>query len=366
MRIVIAPDSFKGSASARVVAAAVGHGWREVRPGDEVVHLPLADGGEGSLDTIASNDRGARRRSRTVTGPDGRPVDAGWLELGDDTAVVELATACGLPLMGRLDPLGAATTGLGQLLDAATDAGAPRLIVTLGGSASTDGGAGALTALGARFLDAHGDPLPPGGGALAVLADVDLSGLRPAPAGGVLCLVDVTAPLLGPFGAAAVFGPQKGATAQDVTTLERGLGRLADVLGGAPAAPGSGAAGGTAYGLASAWDARLSGGATTIAELAGLRRAMEGADLVLTGEGRLDAQSLMGKVVGHVLDTATGLGVDTALVVGQVAVPPPPGVRGCVELARLAGTAAAAQDEPVRWLMAAGRQLAASVPTGRG
>ncbi|AEA28998.1 glycerate kinase (plasmid) [Pseudonocardia dioxanivorans CB1190] len=366
MRIVIAPDSFKGSVSASAVAAAVGHGWREVRSGDEIVHIPLADGGEGTLDTIASNDRGALRRTRTVTGPDGRPVDAGWLELDDGTAVVELATACGLPLMGRLDPLGADTTGLGELLYAATDAGACRLIVALGGSASTDGGTGALTALGARFLDAHGDPLPPGGGALAALADVDLSGLRPAPAGGVLCLVDVTAPLLGPFGAAAVFGPQKGATPDDITTLEQGLGRLAAFFRGAPAAPGSGAAGGTAYGLASAWDARLSGGATTIAEFAGLRRALEGADLVVTGEGRLDTQSLMGKVVGHVLDTATGLGVAAALVVGQVAVPPPPGVRRCVELAQLAGTAAAAQDEPVRWLTAAGRQLAASVPMGKG
>jgi glycerate kinase len=365
VRVVIAPDSFKGTASAAAVAAAVGHGWSEVRAGDEIVHVPLADGGEGTLDALAACDPGATRHDRTVTGSDGRPVRAGWLMLGDGTAVVELAAACGLPLMERLDPLGAHTTGLGELLSAATDASARRLIVALGGSASTDGGSGALTALGARFLDAGGNPLPPGGGALRDLAAVDLSALRPAPAGGIVCLVDVTAPLLGPHGAAAVFGPQKGATAREVALLEQGLGRLADVLGGAPGAPGSGAAGGTAYGLATAWDMRLSNGAAEVARVAGLRRSLVGADLVVTGEGRVDAQSWTGKVVGHVLDTAAHAGVRTALVAGMVAVPPPRDVRMCVDLTRLAGTSSAARGEPVRWLMAAGRELAASVPAHR-
>ena len=231
---------------------------------------------------------------------------------------MELARASGLPLLARPDPMGAQTTGLGELLGRALDAGVGRILVGLGGSASTDGGTGALGALGARFLDAAGNPLPPGGGALADLARADLSGLRAPPAGGVTCLTDVTAPLLGPGGAAAVFGPQKGADGPQIARLEKGLARLAETLGGDPAAPGAGAAGGTGYGLAAAWGAVLTPGAAELCRLAGLDRALAGADLVITGEGRFDETSLTGKTCGTVIAAAAAAGVPVAVVAGQV------------------------------------------------
>src|SRR5581483_5124959 len=182
--------------------------------------------------------------------------------------------------MRRLDPLGAHTLGLGQTIGHALDAGAREVVITLGGSASTDGGTGALAALGARFLDAAGHPLPPGGGALTRLAAADLTRLRPPPAGGVTCLSDVTAPLLGGHGAAAAYGPQKGADAGQIAQLESGLARLAAALGGDPAAAGGGAAGGTGYGLAAGWQAVITPGAPRLCELAGLDRALATADLV--------------------------------------------------------------------------------------
>jgi glycerate kinase len=185
-------------------------------------------------------------------------VEGHWLELPDGTAVVELALSSGLPLMERLDPLGATTRGLGEVIAAALDAGARALLIGLGGSASTDGGAGALRALGLEVRDADGVALPDGGGALARLADVDRSGLRLPPVGGVRLLSDVTAPLLGPSGAAAVFGPQKGAGPADIAQLETALARWASLLGADLAAiPGAGAAGGTAYGFLAAWGAAI-------------------------------------------------------------------------------------------------------------
>jgi glycerate kinase len=371
-RVVIAPDSFKGSATAAEVAAALAEGWRSVRPDDEVVELPLADGGEGTLEVFAAALPGARHRTVRVTGPDGREVDAGWLALPDGTAVVELACASGLPLMTHPDPLGAQTVGLGEVAAAALDAGARRLVTALGGSASTDAGSGALAALGARFLDPYGRSLPAGGGALADLARIDLVGLRPPPPGGVLCLVDVDAPLLGPRGAAAVFGPQKGAGPADIARLERGLARVADLLGGDPAAPGAGAAGGTAYGLAAAWRATLVPGVDTVAACAGLPAALAGADVVVTGEGRFDTTSLSGKVVGGVVRLAASAGpaaVPVLLVAGQLADVPPAQIRRAVALADLAGDAAPAVSGPRRWLVAAAARLARSSdwhPSGIG
>jgi glycerate kinase len=253
------------------------------------------------------------------------------------------------------------------VLGRALDAGAGRILAGLGGSAATDGGTGALAALGARFLGASGQPLPPGGGALAALARVDLSQLRPPPAGGVTCLTDVTAPLLGPRGAAAVFAPQKGADGTQVALLEAGLARLAGLLGGDPAAPGAGAAGGTGYGLAAAWGAVLVPGALELGRLAGLDRALTGADLVITGEGRFDDTSLTGKVCGTVIAAAAAAGVPVALVAGQISGPVPgggPASNGMppssvvVSLAELAGGTAAALASPRRWLRRAGRQLA--------
>ena len=358
--IVIAPDSFKGSLSAREVAEAIAAGWREVRPGDAVTLIPQADGGEGTLDAIESAVAGSVRRSAgMVTGPDGRPTPGEWLQLPSGGAVVELAQASGLPLMGALDPLAASTRGLGEVVGAALDAGATSLVIGLGGSASTDGGAGALAALGLRLVDDAGSPLPDGGAALARLASVDRTALLPAPAGGVVLLTDVTAPLLGDEGAAAVFGPQKGATRADVPALEHGLRRLARFLPADPDAPGAGAAGGTGFGLLG-WGAEMAPGSAAVGLALGLPDAIATADLVITGEGRYDSQSAAGKVPGHVAALAAASGTEAALVAG--------GIQASTEhftaarsLVDLAGALDAALAEPLRWLSTAGAELAAAL-----
>lgn len=356
MRILVAPDSLKGTADAAAAAAALAEGWRTARPDDDLVCLPLADGGEGTLRVLAAAGPTPRWHRAPVTGPDGRTVSGCWLER-DSTGFIELAQASGLPLMAARDPLGAQTTGTGELIARALDAGVTRIVITLGGSASTDGGTGALAALGARFLDANGHDLPAGGGALPGLASADLSSLRSPPSGGVSCLTDVRAPLLGPGGAAAVFGPQKGAGAAQIAVLEAGLARLADVLGGDPDAEGAGAAGGTGYGFAAAWGAVIMPGAAELCRAAGLDAELSRADLVLTGEGRYDASSGDGKITGTVLAAAARAGVPAAVVAGVVAADPPPGVAS-LALASLAGGARAAMADPGRWLREAGRVLA--------
>ncbi|MCZ7437755.1 glycerate kinase [Micromonospora sp. WMMC241] len=373
MRVVVAPDSFKGSLDARDAARALADGWRARRPDDDVRLLPLADGGEGTLDAFAAARPDAGWHTTTVPGPDGRPVDAGWLLLpehravgpdpgsgtdGRRTAVLELARSSGLPLLRAPDPRHAHTYGLGAVAAAALDAGATDLVIGLGGSASTDGGTGALRALGLRLRDRRGRDLPLGGAALADLADLDRTGLRPAPPGGVRLLVDVTAPLTGPAGAAAVFGPQKGAGPDDVAALDAALRRLAEHAGGDPDQPGAGAAGGTGYGLAALWAARIVPGAAAVAELAGLADALADADLVLTGEGRFDETSLGGKVVGTLLDTAAAAGVPVQVVAGQLGATPPDAVTAAVSLVELAGSVESALAEPGRWLRAAGDRLA--------
>jgi glycerate kinase len=358
MRIVIAPDSFKGSIAAAAAAAAVAEGWLSARPGDQVTRFPLADGGEGTLEVLAAAASGARWHPAAVTGPCGPRVHSCWLELPGGTHVIELARASGLPLLAAPEPLRAHTIGVGELIGRALDAGARRLLIALGGSASTDGGTGALAALGARFLDAAGRDLPPGGGALAELAAADLSGLRPPPPGGAACLADVRAPLLGPRGAAAVFGPQKGADAGQVDVLAAGLSRLTEVLGGQSDAAGAGAAGGTAYGLAAAWGAAIVPGAAELCRISGLDRALSGADLVITGEGRYDQTSADGKVAGAVFAAAGQAGVPAALIAGTIAAAPPAAVVRSVALADLAGGATAARANPARWLRAAGKMLA--------
>jgi glycerate kinase len=359
MRVVIAPDSFTGSSSASDAAAAIAAGWREVRPGDEVLELPQADGGVGTLDVVAHAVPDAvLHTAGTVTGADGRPARARWLVLPDGHALVELADCVGLVHMAALDPLGASTRGLGELLGRVLDAGARRIVVGLGGSGSTDGGAGALAALGARFLDAKGRTLPEGGAALAGLAHVELDGVRTPPDELVLWC-DVDAPLTGPRGAASVFGPQKGATPDDVRTLDAALVRLASVLGGVPDTPGSGAAGGTAYGLRTAWGATLASGSEAIAQLTELDATVASADLVITGEGRIDASSASGKVVSAVLRRADAAGVPVALVAGSLADGSADG-RAAVSLSTLAGSPSAAMAEPARWLVQAGRLLASA------
>ncbi|WP_394550792.1 glycerate kinase [Agromyces sp. MMS24-JH15] len=358
-RIVLAPDSFKGTATAAEAADALARGWRSVAPDDEIVELPMADGGEGTLDAFAVAVPGARRVQVTVTGPDDRPVDAAWLRLPDGTAVVELALASGITLLDPLRPLDAQTLGFGEAIAAALDAGATGLLLAIGGSSSTDGGTGALVALGARFLDGDGRPIPRGGGGLASLAVVDVSGLRTLPAEGARILSDVTNPLLGPTGAAAVFAPQKGATPDEVDLLEANLARLARIVRGGDAlaaAPGAGAAGGTGFGLL-AWGARMAGGAGAVADAIGLDAALAGASLVVTGEGRFDGQSAAGKVPSEVTARAAAAGVPVGLVAGAITADAS-GFAASVSLSALAGSGAAAMAEPLRWLEAAGAVLA--------
>jgi glycerate kinase len=358
VRVLFAPDSFKGSITAADAAAALARGWCRARPGDQAACLPLADGGEGTLDMLAAAVPGAQWHRATVTGPGGAPADAAWLELPGGAAVVELAQGSGLPLLARPDPMGAQTTGTGELIGHALDHGAQSVALAIGGSASTDGGTGALAALGARFLDGLGSVLPGGGGALRELAAVDLGGLRPSPPGGVTCLTDVTAPLLGPGGAAAAFGPQKGASPAQVTELEAGLARLARLLGGDPAAPGAGAAGGTGYGFTAAWCAEIVPGAAELGRIAGLPAAIAGADLVVTGEGRYDVTSGTGKATGTVLAAASAAGVASAVVAGSIAADLPGGCVAGVSLSDLAGGETAARGDAAHWLQEAGAALA--------
>ncbi len=359
LTVVIAPDSFKGSTSAAGAAAAIGRGWQRVRPGDHLILLPQADGGEGTLEALAAADSAYHwHDTPPVTGPDGRPTPGRWLEAPGGDAIVELAQVSGLPLMATPDPLHAHTLGLGEVIRHAL-AHSRSIIVGLGGSASTDGGAGLLAGLGARLLDASGRELPPGGAALVELARLDLSGLvRPAD---VLVLTDVDAPLLGPDGAAEIFGPQKGASEADIEVLEAGLRRWAEVVGVDPDQPGFGAAGGTAYALAAVLDATIAPGAPHVAHSTGLIEAVSGADVLISGEGRFDATSMQGKVVGHALGLP---GSHRRLVIaGEVALEPP-GV-ATRSLSELAGDPAYAKKAPDRWLELAGEQAAQAVGAER-
>lgn len=334
MTVVFAPDSFKGTVSAVDAARHLAGGWASVRPDDRLVLRPTADGGEGTIDALTAAHPGSLRHTRLVTGPDGRPVEADWLLLPDGTAVVEAAQTSGLPLMSRLDATGAGSLGLGELLsEVAGRVDVSRVLVALGGTACTDGGAGALIGLGARLVDDRGVPVPAGGAGLSTLDHVDLTSIVALPADGVSCLVDVTAPLLGPHGAARQFAPQKGADQPEVMLLDAALARWSDLLGGDPDAPGAGAAGGLGFGLASGWGARLEDGAAMIAEEIGLSAAIATADVVVTGEGRFDDQSLRGKVVGHLLDLA-GRGTACTVVVAGSAASAAPGGTHLIQLAR--------------------------------
>ncbi|WP_036318647.1 glycerate kinase [Microbacterium indicum] len=364
-RIVIAPDSFKGSAAAADVAVALAEGWIRSAPADSFALRPMADGGEGTLDAFEKAVDGSQRVPVRVTGPTGFPVDAAWLRLPatDDlpggTGVVELASTSGIELLGdERRGLTASTLGFGQAIAAALTAGVSRLVLGIGSSASTDGGVGALTALGARFLGGFGASIAPGAEGLDEVATADLSGLRPMPDGGVLVLSDVTNTLTGPNGAAAVFGPQKGLDPAGIARADAGLARLAAVLErqDLAEAAGSGAAGGTGFGLL-AWGAELVPGAAEIAELTGLAGDIAGADLVVTGEGRFDGQSAAGKAPAHVAQLARAAGVPVALAAGSI-----DGDAGAfaatASLTALAGSAERAIADPLGFLRDAGEILA--------
>jgi glycerate kinase len=366
--VVLAPDAFKGSITAAAAAAALGEGWRSVDPEAMLLLRPMADGGEGTLDAFAAAIPSSTRMPVTVTGPDGRPVAACWLLLPatEDaplgTGVVELASTSGIELLrGRLLPLDAHSSGFGEAIGAALDHGVSRLLLGIGSSCSTDGGTGMLTALGARFADADGGPVPRGARGLDLLADVDLSGLRALPARGVVVLTDVTNPLLGPSGSAAVFGPQKGLDRDGARRADAGLARLAALVAADPVAPGAGAAGGVGFGLL-AWGARLVPGAAEVADLVQLRGALAAASVVITGEGDYDSQSAAGKVPSHVAELARAAGVQAALVAGRIAPDADTSAfAAAVSLTELAGSGEAALAAPAPWLREAGAMLARTV-----
>lgn len=315
----------------------------------------MADGGEGTLDAFAAAVPGAEWMPQRVVGPDNAPVDTEWLLLPDGTGVVELARASGLTLLDPLLPLDAHTYGFGQLIAAALDGGASRLVLAIGGSSSTDGGAGALAALGVELLDVSGAQIPLGNRGLATLESVNWAFARESPET-VLVLCDVRNPLLGPDGAAAVFGPQKGATLGDIPTMDANLAHFAGVLGGNDEFPGAGAAGGTSFGLV-AWGAELRSGAEEIASRSGLDAAIGTADLVITGEGRFDAQSAQGKIPAHIAERSAELGIRVALVAGLIEAPTSD-FADAVSLTDLAGDGVTARADSERWLEAAGAALA--------
>ena len=325
MRVVVAPDKFEGSLTAEQAARAIEAGLLRARPDARVRRLPLGDGGAGTLDALVAT--GFERVPVDATGPTGQPLRAA-IGVRERTAFVEMAEASGLKVLpgGRRAPLQATTWGTGELVAAALDRGVEELVLGIGGSATTDGGAGMAAALGARLLDQAGEPVPPGGAGLLRLARVDVAGLDPRLRRvRVTVASDVDNPLVGPEGAAAVYGPQKGAQPEDVLLLDSALRRyarvLADDLGvDLAGTPGAGAAGGLGAGAIAFLGASLRSGIELVLDLVGFQEAVAGADLVVTGEGKLDAQSLRGKAPFGVARAATAHGVPVVALGGVVEV----------------------------------------------
>ncbi|MCE2489319.1 MAG: glycerate kinase [Anaerolineae bacterium] len=327
MRIIVAPGAFKNSLTAQQAAAAIARGLEQSGLGADLLLTPVADGGNGTLDAMLAG--GGERRSRVVSGPLGAPVEADWGLLADgETAVVEMALASGMELLraDELDPLRASTFGTGQLLAAALDAGATRVILGLGGSATVDGGAGCLQALRVRLLDAQGEAIGPGGAQLGRVERVDAGGLDPRWRDVSLLLAsDVDNPTLGELGAAAVFGPQKGADARQVDLLEGQLTHFFTVIYEQTGrdlrqVPGGGAAGAFAAGMMAFLDAELQPGIELVLAHSGFDQALADADLVITGEGQMDEQTIHGKGPIGVARMARTQGVPTVALVGGLAV----------------------------------------------
>jgi glycerate kinase len=382
LRILVAPDSFGGALDSVAVTGAIAAGWLRARPGDEVVQAPMADGGEGTLAAVAAalGDR-ASRRSVAAHDALGRPISADYLLLdGGRAAFVEMAAASGLaqltveertPASARV----ASTRGTGELVRSALDAGVKRVLLGLGGSATNDGGSGMLAALGVRFLDLGGADLRPGGAALADLIVIDASGLDPRLAKvEVVVASDVTNPLTGRAGAAATYGPQKGADPAAVADLDAALGvygAAVEAVAGRAVAdlPGAGAAGGTGAALLGFTNATLRPGVEVVAEMVGLAAALEAADLVITGEGRADEQTLAGKAAMGVALLAGQRGIPAVLLCGTLG----PGsealeVSGLFKLIQPVAdrpmTLAEAMADTERLLTNAAERLAASIGIG--
>ena len=369
LRVLCSPNAFRGTLTAAAAAAALAAGVHDA--GALARALPMADGGDGTLDTLLSASSSARIERHWVSGPLGGRLVArlGWMDA--TTAVVELAETSGLRrIRGRPDPLRATSRGAGELITRALDGGARRILVGIGGSACTDGGAGLLAALGAKLLDGRGRQLGLGGGALIALESADLRDLDPRLR---LCRVevvsDVDSPLLGRLGAAHIFGPQKGATDAEVDRLADGLQRLAEVLERDAHVPvalrdqaGAGAAGGSGYGLA-VTGAALLPGASLVADAIGLDQAISESDVVVTGEGRLDRQTAAGKAPLEVGRRSARLGVTCIAVAGEVR-SDPGGFRRSISLADLAGPGEDPRRVPRRLLRRAGAQVVREMAGG--
>jgi len=355
VRVIVAPQEFKGTLSARQAADAMAEGARRALPDADIEAVPLADGGPGTVEAVVAA-AGGRILTTTVQDPLGRPVEAPWGLLDAGTAVIEMAAAAGLTLLRpeERDPRVASTYGVGQLVTAALDRGCRRLIIGTGGSATNDGGAGLAQALGAHLLDAAGRDLPPGGAALARLHRIDASGLDPRLHGAsVVAAADVTNPLCGPAGASVVYGPQKGASPEVAAELDAALRRYAEVIQrdlgiNVLEAPGAGSAGGLAAGLIAVLRAEVRPGIEVVAGVVRFRERLAGADLVLTGEGRLDGQTAYGKTVAGVARMAAALGVPVLVVPGALG----PGWEAILPLVAgvepIAGAAATADDAMAR------------------
>lgn len=324
-KILLVPDSFKGTLSSRQVCQVMAGQLRRFFPQAQVKSIPVADGGEGSVEAFLAA-AGGERRTRTVTGPFGEPVEAFYGVLGDGrTAVIEMAACAGLPLAeGRLNPERATTYGVGELLLAAKEAGCTKAILGLGGSCTNDGGAGAAAALGAKFTRADGAAFVPTGGTLGEIAALDVSPVAQALQGMELtAMCDIDNPLYGEAGAAAVFAPQKGADAAMVARLDAGLRHLGQVAARCLGRdfshlPGAGAAGGLGFGMAAFCGAQLRMGIDAVLDAVGFDSLLPGTDVVFTGEGKIDSQSARGKVVSGVAARCRKAGVPVVAVVGQI------------------------------------------------
>ncbi|EHR61473.1 glycerate kinase [Saccharomonospora cyanea] len=366
--VLIASDKFKGSLTAAEVADAVGDGVRRVLPHARVCCTPVADGGDGTL--TAALAAGFTEVPVTASGPTGQPARTRYARRGT-TAVVELADVCGLSRLPdtRREPMRATSRGVGEVVAAALAAGCRDIVLGVGGSASTDGGAGLVTALGARLLDSRGRPVGSGGEALSEVTTVDLTGLHATLRGASVTIAsDVDNPLTGPAGAAAVYGPQKGADPAQVAVLDTALTRWADVVAHATGrdlrdVPGAGAAGGVGFAGLAVLDAALRPGIELVLDLVGFRRHLPGADLVVTGEGALDEQTLRGKAPVGVARAAAAAGVPVVAVCGTNNLPAQrlrvAGIRTAYALAELAPDLAACFRNAPPLLRALGERIAA-------
>ena len=362
VRILIAPDKFAGTMSAAEAADAIAEGWRRARPDDETVTLPLADGGPGFVDVLAHALPGAVRVTVDTCDPLGRPIQADYLRDGE-TAYIESAAACGLHLLkaDERDPRRTTTYGLGLIVSHAIETGARRLVVGLGGSATNDAGAGMLTALGLTLLDSTGAALPYGGGVLSACAAIE----GHARTRGVefIAATDVDSPLLGPHGATYMFGPQKGATGSALPFLEMSLSAFAELaerrLGpvGASEQPGAGAAGGLGFAFFLLGGHRESGARLTC-DAVGLDAEIAASDLVITGEGSFDAQSLRGKLAAEVASGATAHGTPCLVMAGRSDVDAHPDLAGVHSVTDLLGSPEAAMRRPVEGLTSLAERVA--------